>query len=169
MDIISFRSVLVLGGLCFLAGIVWGIADGRHQKTKDISYSFGVFLMLATFGMATLWILKVGTHGVRYLVHEVQTEKNQKEERQQEEAERQKRENAAAQQTQPSKQPAPTAPDDSPVPDVNGAAVMAGLLTQIFQKQGSDVTVMDLDSHTMLFDCTKEFDPSYFPSQKCAF
>ena len=23
----------------------------------------------------------------------------------------------------------------------------------------SDVTVMDLDSHTMLFDCTKEFDP----------
>jgi hypothetical protein len=41
----------------------------------------------------------------------------------------------------------------------NGAAVWAGLLTQTFRKNGSEVTVIDLDRHTILFDCTRELNP----------
>lgn len=75
MDIIagfiSFRSVLVLGGLCFLALIVSVIADRKHdKKTKAISDSLGIFLMVATLCMTSLWIVKVGIHGVRYLAHD---------------------------------------------------------------------------------------------------
>lgn len=156
---ISFRSVLVLGGLCVLALIVSAIAKGKHKKTEDISLNVFVVLVLATFGMAAVWLLKVSTHGVRYVVHEVQTEKNQREEQQlKEEAERRKRESAAAQQAQTSKQTQPVPPADATAPNFDGAGVWAALLTQTFRKQGSDVTV-DGFEHTLIFDCTRELNP----------
>ena len=61
-----------------------------------------------------------------------------------------------APQTPTAKQTEPTLPSSE---DFNGAAVWAGLLTQTFRKKGSDVAVIDLDKHTIMFDCTKELNP----------
>jgi hypothetical protein len=74
MEIISFRFILVLGGLCLVGALICApLATDRSGKkiTKSPAYHLCALLALATLCVAALGILKVGILGVRYVAHEM--------------------------------------------------------------------------------------------------
>jgi hypothetical protein len=128
----------------------------------------GISLLVALFTRkALLWCLVTFVLGVvLVLLSHVSMSPQQKadwnaEEAKANQAQEAKRaaERANAALVQAQQTPAESKPSADDPKNVNGAAVFAGLLTQTFRKNGSDVTVIDLDRHTILFDCTRELNP----------
>lgn len=153
---ISFRSVLVLGGLCVLALIVSAIAKGKHKKTEDISLNVFVFLVLATVCMAGVWLLKVGTHGVRYVAHEAIAAQAKAKAEADKKAQEANTEKAADIPSPPAKANPPVIPQAKTIKD--NVALLAAVMTYQLQQRGSDVTVLGFDD-TLIFDCSKALDP----------